>query len=186
MASQPFPGPEPHDVPARKLVSVTQDEASLDVLWAKTQQSCCRIRREGKEGFLGLGKAKGRAEEDRGYWEERSSDHVFCTRLLASLWRLPRGRGWWFWWFVEKGGACMPWKVGFLRQSRGPLVAQLTRRHGWESRVGPCFLPDHCQHMRRPVLFAPALATEDKRRLLTRRLEGNGPKPLGQPERCAS
>ena len=38
-----------------QLVSVTQEEASLDVLRAKTRRSCRRVRREGEESVLDQG-----------------------------------------------------------------------------------------------------------------------------------
>ena len=49
---------------SHQLVSITREEASLDVLCAKARLSCCRVWREGKEHVLDQRDRRGRREGD--------------------------------------------------------------------------------------------------------------------------
>ena len=134
------------------------------LLWAKARRSCCRVQREGKEGFLDQRGRRGRGEGDHGCGEELPSGHVLCTRLRVAVSRLLGDR-------LGVGGGSSS-KAEQAWQSSPPFawtarlfVGNRTRRHRAQRSVplvcegGSLFLSEGpwspstcCSHVRRMSL----------------------------------
>ena len=93
---------------SHELVSVTREEASLDVLWANPRRSCCRVPwRKGKEGFLDQAERKGCGEGEAKIFLLATFSTRGCgSRSRISL-RLTRRRDL----GVRRARRNMPWKV---------------------------------------------------------------------------